>query len=240
MKVRGERECKACSTRWSYYETGSVECPSCGSMRSVGVGERKQHTDAGGDLDLSAARQASANEPTRRAATVAEDACRQYIQSRGFVSRGELLALDDVYVAAQELKHAAGIVEGRLSVDDDVERYVLSLLRGAEDGNRPPADAVPSDVQAARGLGAAAAVHAYLLDLREYVDDPDTDTPEDALACIERLREHEKRVQALDGDIEPVTAEALLDGANAIGVYLRDGSDESRESVSAALGALSE
>jgi DNA-directed RNA polymerase subunit RPC12/RpoP len=31
MKIRGERECTDCGTRWSYYDTASVECPQCGS-----------------------------------------------------------------------------------------------------------------------------------------------------------------------------------------------------------------
>lgn len=239
MKVRGERECRECGTRWSYYETGSVECPSCGSLRSVGVGERKQHTDSGGDLDLAGARRAAGDEPLRQAASVAEDECRSYVASRGFVSGGVLLDLDDVYVAAQELKHAASIVTSRLSVDDDVEGYFLALVRGAEDGERPPEDEVPRGIRAARGLGAAAAVQAYLDDVRAYVDDPDTDVPDDAPRFVERLRDHEKRVQALDGDVDPATPERLLDAARALGGYLADGTDESRREIDRKLSDLS-
>lgn len=246
MKVRGERECRACGTRWSYYETGSVECPSCGSLRSVGVAERKQHTDGGGDLDLSGARRAAGDEPVRSAASVAEDECRDYLTARGFVSGGDLLDLDDVYVAAQELKHAASIVASRLSVDDEIERYLLTLVRGAADGERPAADEIPREVRSARGLGAAAAVRAYLDDVRAYlddvrayVDDPDTDTPDDALRFVERLRDHEKRVQALDGDVPPETADRLVDAANAVGAYVRDGSDDAQERAVAALEELS-
>lgn len=239
MKVRGERECRECGTRWSYYETGSVECPSCGSLLSVGVGERKQHTDGGGELNLAGAQRAAGDEPLREAASIAEDECRDYVASRGFVSGGVLLDLDDVYVAAQELKHAAAILATRLSVDDEVERYFLALLRGAVDGERPPGEEVPREIRAARGLGAAAAVRAYLDDVRTYVDDPDTDTPDDALRFVERLRDHEKRVQALDGDVEPEMAEGLLDAARTLGDYLAAGTDASRREIDRVLSELS-
>lgn len=238
MKVRGERECKDCGTTWSYFETASVECPSCGSLRSVGVGERKQHTDAGGELNLSAARQAAADEPLRRAASEAEDACRDYVQSRGFIAGGELLELDDEYVAAQELKHAAGEVTARMNLPDEEERYFLDLLRGAEAGNRPPANEVPKSIRSARGLGAAAAVRSYRLDIREYLDDPDTASPDDALQSVERLGDHEKRVRALDGDVEPEHADALLQAARAVGRYVREAGTESREAAMDALDAL--
>jgi len=238
MKVRGERECKDCGTRWSYYETGGVDCPSCGSRRSVGVGERKQHTDAGGELDLDDARQAAADEPLRRAASAAEDACREYVQSRGFISGGDLLDLDAAYVAAQELKHAAGTVAARLDLDDPEEAYVLTLLRGAEDGARPPANEVPASLQSARGLGAAAAVRAYRLDIRAYVDDPDTEEPAEAARLVERLGDHEKRVRALDGDVEPEAADGLVDAARAVGRYVRDGTASTRADALDALDAL--
>lgn len=242
MKVRGERECKDCGARWSYYETGDVECPSCGSMRSVGVSERQQHTDVGGELDLSEARQAAANEPLRRAASVAEDACRSFVTARGFISGGELLELDDVYVAAQELKHAASEVATRMDVEDAVETYFLELLQGAEEGVRPETDAVPAMFRSARGLGIAAVVKAYRLDLREIIDDTDTETPDDALRFISRLGEHEKRIRALDGDIDPEYADAVLEAARAVGRYVGGGpaSADSRAQADELLSTLSE
>ena len=45
MKVRGRRECEACGARWSYFDTGEVTCPDCGSLHSVGLDdERALHT----------------------------------------------------------------------------------------------------------------------------------------------------------------------------------------------------
>lgn len=226
MKVRGERECTACGTRWSYYETGSVECPACGSLRSVGVGERAHHTDTGGDLDLEDARQAAADQPVRRAATVAEDACRAYLTSRGFIHGGDVLELDAAYVAAQELKHAAGTLGTRLSVDEDVEHYFLELLGGAEDGDRPGPERVPRSMRSARGLASSASVRAYRLDLQEYVDEQASETPPEAHRFLARLGDHEKRIRALDGDVDPETADALIEAARAVGRYIREGSDE--------------
>lgn len=224
MKVRGERECKDCGTRWSYFETGRVECPSCGSLLSVGVGERAVHTDTGGDLDLSEARRIAGEEPLDRAAAVAEATCREYCRSRGFIDGGDLRDLDGRFVAAQELKHAASVVDTRLSLDDATEGYVLQLLRDAEDGERPVPAAVPHAVRSARGLGVADAVRAYRQDLRTYVDDPETDTPDDALRYVERLGDHEKRLRALDGAVDPVVADDVLEAARVVGEYLRTGS----------------
>jgi len=59
MEIRGERECTDCGERWSYYETGDVACPACGSMQSVGVDEeRALHTTTAGEFDLTEARRA--------------------------------------------------------------------------------------------------------------------------------------------------------------------------------------
>lgn len=238
MKVRGERECRDCGTQWSYYETGGIECPDCGSPRSVGVGDRHQHTDTGGDLDLDDARRAAGDQPLRRAASVAEDACRDYLTGRGFIAGGDLRPLDDPFVAAMELKHAASTVTTMLDPDEAVEQYVLSLVQDADDGERPVAAAVPRSMRSARGLGVAAAVRAYRLDLRTFVDDPDTETPADALRFVDRLADHEKRVRALDGDVDPSEAEVLLAAARAVGNYVRVGTGDAAETATARLDAL--
>jgi hypothetical protein len=233
MDVRGERECKSCGTRWSYFETGSIECPDCGSVRSVGVGERAQHTNAGADLDLSDAQVAGADD-VLDALNPAKEACREYCQSRGFVAGGDLLDLDDTYLAAQELRRAAVLLAGRMRVSDEQERYVLALLNGAPKGERPDAEDVPDSLRAARALGYAAAVDAYRSDVRAFCDD---DVPEPERALLERVREHVRRVKALDGDVAPADSERLVLAARGIADSLR-GDEGTVEQVRAHLDAL--
>ncbi|WP_232685964.1 DUF7117 family protein [Halobacterium zhouii] len=217
MDVRGERECKSCGARWSYFETGSVECPECGSLRSVGVGERATQTDAGGELDLTEARNEGADE-LEAALSLAVDACREYCRSRGFVAGGELLDLDDTYLAAQELRYAGSALGDAMRVSEDEERYALALLNGADAGERPPPEDVPESLRSARGLGYAAAIRAYRADVREFCDGQPPD-PERGL--LERLRDHAKRVRALDGDVPAADSERLVLAARDIADALR-------------------
>jgi len=154
MKVRGERECRECGVRWSYYKTGSVECPDCGSLRSVGVDDRTAHTDAPATLDLSAHRarfgDARGTLPEEGVDDLKDD-LREYARRRGFIRGGELLPLDDTYLAARELLEAVDLYD-RLRDPTDRDRESLALLAGADDGDRPATKAVP-DSREARGDG---------------------------------------------------------------------------------------
>lgn len=225
MKVRGIRECKACGERWSYYESASVSCPGCGSLRSVGVDdERRLHTASAATLDLTAARDAldggdADGESLRRAAERAVEETRSFARGNGFVDGGRLLALDDTHLAAAELRAVAGAVGRAARLDDDEEYYFLSLLRGADAGDRPDVDAVPDSVRDSRGLAYANVVEAYLRDLRAYLEEH-PDPPARNAASV--LREHVKRVQALDGDVPPGDAERLVQVARGLGEYLGD------------------
>ncbi|GAB3702295.1 DUF7117 family protein [Halorubrum pallidum] len=255
MKVRGERECQECGTRWSYYETGTVECPECESLRSVGLDERTTHTDTPVRLDLSTHR--SRFGESRELLPEDEDGVdmiksdlREYTRKRGFIRGGKLLTLDATYLAACELLEAVDLYD-RLRDPTDADRdYLLSLLAGAEDGDRPSTGNVPDAFREARGMAAVRAVEEYRSDLLVFIDELDpkseiadiddaSDTTDPSGADIdtasgvsrtartrdllEQLRDRTKRVEALGGDVAPAAADSLVDAANAIGEFIRDG-----------------
>ena len=227
MKIRGERECKNCGARWSYYETGEATCPDCGSLRSVAVeDERQQHTDSPAEIDLTPHRAAIGDgaDIVDVADDVEED-CRAYLRKRGFIRGGELQPLDDTFLAVQELRAAiadysrderAGTERGQHD-RDDAQRYLLDLLQSADDGERPaPAD-VPETLAPARGLAYATAIEAYRDDVATYLDDhPD----EDARRLLGRIRDQEKRLSALGGDMPPEAVETLVRACRDLGSYL--------------------
>ena len=224
MRIRGERECKECGTRWSYYETGSVNCPNCGSLRSVGTDERTEHTASAATLDLSPARNrldAGGDDAadTRAAAERAAEACREFVRQHGFIDAGDLRELDETYLAALELRSVAEELARAMRMSDDEERYFLSLLAEADSGERPDSEDVPESLRAARGLAAAEAVTEYRRDVSAYLDDnPDSE----AQAAFGTLSEHKKRIEALDGDVAPETADRLVRIAQELGTYLRE------------------
>jgi DNA-directed RNA polymerase subunit RPC12/RpoP len=208
MRIRGERECQDCGTRWSYYESGGVECPDCGSLRSVGVDkERTLHTATPGTLDLSPVRNAFGDdEPVREVAEMAVERCREFTRGYGFVDTGELQPLSDTYLGAMELKYVGSLLAGRLEVTEDEELYFLTLLRGVDNGERPGPDAVPDSLRSGRNLAYAAAIDAYRSDLRTYLGEPDPVVGE----LLGPLRSHLKRVDALDGELPTADTERMV------------------------------
>jgi len=219
MKIRGERECTECGTRWSYYETGSVGCPACGSLQSVGVDERTEHTDMQVAFDLTPVRNAIDEVDADDLAERARDRCREYVRRRGFVNAGTLRDLDDTYLAAIELLHVADIVAREIHLDEREELYFLALLRDADQGERPPVADVPKSLRAARGLAYANAVREYRRDIRTWAADRELATSE--RGALETLGEHVTRVRMLDGDIEPRTAERLIEATRDLTNGLR-------------------
>lgn len=218
MKVRGRRECTDCGEVWSYYATGSVECPACGSLRSVGVDDRSLHTASSSTLQLAPVRDAVDEEPVRRLAERAAERCREFTRGYGFIDAGELTTLGDTYLAALELRFVGTELARRMDVDDDETRYFYALLK-ADEGERPDTGDVPRSLRDARGLAYAEAVSAYRSDLRTYLDEhPDAtvDRP------LERLGDHVRRVRALDGDVAPREAETLVEAARDLGRYLSE------------------
>jgi len=228
MRVRGRRRCTECGERWSYFETGSPACPSCGSIQSVGVDdERTLHTDAPSTLDLTEARSMLADRPVGEVAGAAATSAREYLGARGFVHGGELQPLDDEALAAAELKHVAGRLERALSVEEAEERHFLDLLAGAGGGARPAS--VPPSLREARGLASVDVVAAYRRDVSAWLDEEEeriAGRRESVGPVLARLRDHERRVSALEGDVSPAEADALVAAARGIGEYLREGDDD--------------
>jgi hypothetical protein len=220
MKLRGHRECLECGNHWSYFDTSSVTCPSCGSLRSQAIEQPgRRHTTGGATLDLAEALSAVDDQPLRTVASQAADACRSFLVERGFIAGGELQPLDDVTVAAAELRVAADRVKRLVDQDERAEWYLLELLRGAPTGERP--DEVPAGFESVRGLAIADAVERYRTDVARYL----SDQPEPAARrVLENLREHLRRVEALDGEVPVEHAERILEAARDISAYF-DGDD---------------
>lgn len=223
MEIRGERECRECGTRWSYYETGCVACPSCGSPVSVGVDDRTLHTDTPVAFDLSAERQTIDTEGIEAAADDLTSAARTYVRRRGFVRGGDLLDLDDTYLAAAELAQAVDLFARERSPSDGTRLYVLDLIRSADAGERPPPEAVPGAMAAARGLAYADAVLTYRGDVTDWLRDRDAP---DGRRTLGRVVERAKRVRALQGDVQPEESEALVVATRDVAAYLRDDDDD--------------
>ncbi len=230
MRVRGERECTDCGHRWSYYETGAVECPSCGSLRSVGRDRRRQHTDAPVELDLTAARE-TADDDLLDGLAAAKETCREYVRRRGFVNAGALRDLDDTYLAAAELRHAADLVDRTLvaAVEDEEEIYLLGLLGGADEGERPDSGQVPASLRAARGLAYADAVRDYRRELRDWLAERDADdearTVPAVRGALDGIDGVVSRHRALQGDVPPADAETLVAAVRDVARSLRDGDE---------------
>ncbi|MEF8853932.1 MAG: TFIIB-type zinc ribbon-containing protein [Haloarculaceae archaeon] len=221
MRVRGERECQSCGTRWSYFETGKVTCPDCGSQVSVGLSERVEHTDDPVEFDLSSVRAAIGEAPREEVAEEAAAAARDYCRRSGFVHAGEIDPLSETYLAAAELREVGVTVARGFALAEEEELYYLSLLHGADRGGRPEPDAVPESIRDDRGRAVARGVGAYRSDLRRAVEDPEPAVSR----TLSSLSAHRKRVDALDGDVPPREAEILVAVARDVGGYLR-GEDE--------------
>ena len=220
MRIRGRRRCKDCGREWSYFDTGRVDCPDCGSMRSVGTGDRERHTDSPVELDLSAHR-TELDDATEVADLASElkTTLRDYVRQRGFVRAGELQSVDETVLAAAELLHAVDVFGRTRDPDDEMRWYVLELLRGADDGQRPDPSTVPASMTDARGLAYAEVLDAFCSDLGTWLDD----NPDPAARQVrETLATHVKRVDAVYGDVPPEESERLVRAARDLVSYLVD------------------
>ncbi|ELZ98312.1 hypothetical protein C439_16045 [Haloferax mediterranei ATCC 33500] len=204
-------------------------------MRSVGVGDRAQHTAMQTELDLSKHRSAVGDGTIRDAAPALKSDLRDYIRKTGYIQGGELLPLDETSLAAHELLHAVDVVARSNRPSDDEQLYVLSLLRGTDEGDRPASDEVPDSMTDARGLAYAEAIDAYRRDLSTWLDDhPD---PE-ARKTLETLSNHLKRVEALEGAVSLSESESLVRATRDIYTALADDDLDALASARDRLAAL--
>ena len=236
MKIRGARECRACGSQWSYYETGSIECPDCGSLRSVGIDQRTEHTDSPASLDLSPVVERVERDAVGEIAADAAERSREYARKRGFVHAGDLKPLDATYAGAVELRYTAAELARSMRVTDDEELYFLSLLRGVDAGERPPPAEVPESLADARGLATAAIVDAYRRDLVRYLDEHPDQT---VRAVLGRIVDQKKRIEALDGEVPADTAETLLQALVDLSHYAALGEDTALATAQDRLDSLS-
>ncbi|SIR23275.1 hypothetical protein SAMN05421858_1925 [Haladaptatus litoreus] len=237
MKIRGTRECQNCGTQWSYYDTGSVTCPTCESMQSVGLeDDRVQHTDSAITLDLTEAQEAVDERPLREVSTLVADTAREYVTKRGFIKGGELQPLDDTYLVAQELRHIADVFSRALEISDDEELYFLSLLRGAEAGERPATMDVPDSLHEVRTLADSESLREYHDEMGEWVREHDVSR--EGRNTLETLGEHIRRARALEGGLDIDTADALVSSARDLARYFREGDEDALVSTRDTLGRI--
>lgn len=224
MKIRGTRECQSCGTVWSYYETGAIECPNCGSLKSVGTDEdRKRHTDSPVELDLDPALRLLADDRIEAAIEEIEPRVREYTRRRGFIAGGALQPIDATYLGAWELRHAIDLIEhrarptGQADLDEFEQLYVLELVQATDAGERLPIDRVPESMSEARGAACTDAVSTYREGLTTWLDDnPDSE----ARRTVGSLRDHLRRAEALDGEIAIDLAEEFVTIAEELFAYL--------------------
>jgi len=218
MDIRGERECRSCGTQWSYYETGEISCPDCGSIHSVGVDERTTHTAGPAELELTDVIAAIDEENVRSLAERAGERAREYVRTTGFIHAGDLRPLEETYIVACELRRVAATLSRAMYADSAEELYFLELLRAGATGERPAPEEVPESLRAERALAVTAAVEGYLTDLRRWLEDrePGVDS---VLSAVTARR---KRIEALDGEVDPAEAEQLLRTLQELSAYLRE------------------
>ena len=91
----------------------------------------------------------------------------------------------------------------------------------------------------ARGLAAAAAIRDYRQAAIDWLDSADrAEEAKGARRALETLGDHGKRVEALDGEVAPEDADALVVAAREIGTALREGDETSLASARERLARL--
>lgn len=230
MKLRGHRECTDCGTRWSYFETGEITCPDCDNPTSVAVSDPAEHTAGQGSLDLTPILADIDSLSISELAARTVERTRPSIASAGFVHTGELQSLADRHLVVTELHRVASTLDRRRQVSDAEAAYFLTLLRGATDGQRPDPSDVPESLHPDRALAISGAVETYCSDIRRFLGQTDRDR--DITRALSTIRAHRKRIDALDGAVDPSTAERLVRATRDLSSALREDDETALARVS--------
>jgi hypothetical protein len=94
--------------------------------------------------------------------------------------------------------------------------YDLSLLNAAIRDWRPPdPNEVPRERHRHRGLGYSLALGAYLRDLKAWLE-AKVRTEDGTRVVIGEIEEHLRRIEALEGNVEPTEVDGLVTSVRAI------------------------
>jgi hypothetical protein len=184
----------------------------------VGLDEPTEHTATDTTLDVTAVQANVGEKPLRNLAKQAADLAREYTAKAGFIDAGELQPLDDTVLVAAELRRVGATLGHVMQIADEEELYFLELLRSANGGDRPDSEAVPETLAPERGLAVTASVDAYLTDFRRAFPDRERSVTN----VLSSVRTHRKRIEALDGDVDPAEAEQLVRTVRDLSDYVRE------------------
>lgn len=217
MELRGRRRCTECDHNWSYFDAGTISCPVCGSIRSVRQDDDPVlHTDTPVQFDLTEVRADIHHRPVRDVACAARDMAREYVMIRGFIEDGDLLPLDDRFLAASDLRHTAAVLHRSTEPATDTEQYFLELLNTADAGHRPTT--IPRKLRPAHGRAMADAVTRYRTDITTWLD-ANPDPTARRIAGV--IRDVERKFMALNGDVPIKDADRLVATIRSVGEALR-------------------
>ncbi|MFB6186034.1 MAG: hypothetical protein ABEI86_04100 [Halobacteriaceae archaeon] len=236
MEIKGYRECRECGHQWSYYETGNIQCPECGSIKSTGIDERRLHTNTPVEIDITSIQSLVSNDEFRQAGQLAAEEARNYTIRRGFIQEGELIQCDDRIFSCHELRNLGNYINRTTSITDETEYYFIETIQAVKNKGRPDQQAIPMKLRSIRGLAYARTAKDYLNAVMTWVEYTDQQPP--SRGVFERTKENIKRVEALDGDISVRDSERIYEIVTNLYSYCTTGEVSTYEQIEEYLSNL--
>ncbi|MFB6253304.1 MAG: hypothetical protein ABEI06_01680 [Halobacteriaceae archaeon] len=236
MEIKGYRECRECGHQWSYYETGNVQCPECGSIKSTGLDERTLHTNNPVEIDITSIQSLVSNDEFRQAGQRAAKEARNYTIKRGFIHKGDLIRCDERIFSCHELRNLGNYINRTASITEETEYYFIETIQAVKNSGRPDQQAIPKNLRSIRGLAYARAAKDYLNDVTTWIEYADHELPSGGV--LERTKENIKRVEALDGDISIGDSERIYEIVANLYSYCTTGEISTYEQIEEYLSNL--